>query len=72
MKDLGVAKHVLGIEIKQECGKFCLNQMQYIKSILKRFNMQECEPISTPMVSYVSGSVYKTRHSSCSEFFEPV
>jgi hypothetical protein len=49
MKTLGVPKHVLGIEIKQECWKFYLNQMQYIKSILKRFNMQDCEPISTPM-----------------------
>jgi hypothetical protein len=49
MKDLGIAKHFLGIEIKQECGKFYLNQMQYVKSILKRFNMQECKPISTPM-----------------------
>jgi hypothetical protein len=48
MKDLGVVKHVLGIEIKQERGKFYLNQTQYIKSILKRFNMQESEPISTP------------------------
>jgi hypothetical protein len=49
MNDLGVAKHALGIEIKQECGKFYLNQTQYINSILKGFNMQECQPISTPM-----------------------
>jgi hypothetical protein len=43
MKDLGTAKHFLGIEIKQECGKFYLNQTQYVKSILKRFNMQDCK-----------------------------
>jgi hypothetical protein len=44
MKDLGVTNFILGMEIKRdrEVRKLWLNQRKYIETILKCFNMQEC------------------------------
>ena len=51
MKDLGAASLILGMEIKRNRAdrKLWLNQRKYIKTILHRFNMQECKPIPIPV-----------------------
>lgn len=50
MKDIGEATSVLGVRIARSAdGSIALDQSYYIEKILKRFNMIECKPISTPM-----------------------
>jgi hypothetical protein len=53
MKDLGEAHYCLGIQIKRNKkeGWIRINQTKYIDDILRRFNMQDSKPISTPMDS---------------------
>lgn len=48
MKDLGVAKYILGVEISRDRGnkKLCLSQSNYVDTILKRFNMHDSKPIN--------------------------
>ncbi|BES98060.1 Hydra magnipapillata [Nesidiocoris tenuis] len=50
MKDLGPIHYCLGIEISysQKEGELKLTQKKYINQILKRFGMENCNPISTP------------------------
>ena len=49
MKDLGPANKILGMQIHQDRNnrKIWLSQKNYLKKILRRFNMHDCEPIST-------------------------
>jgi hypothetical protein len=51
MKDLGEAHYVLGIQIERDRKHKILHisQREYIKNVLERYNMSECNPISTPM-----------------------
>ena len=51
MKDLGVMKHYLGMDInyEREKGLVALSQQSFINSVLKRFSMSQCKPASTPM-----------------------
>lgn len=51
MKDLGRLHHCLGIEFCQDLKtkEIRMTQKQYIENILKRFNMENCKPISTPV-----------------------
>lgn len=50
MKDLGEVKNFLGMNIRRdrEHGNIQIDQTEYIKSILKRFRMDDSNPISTP------------------------
>ncbi|KAG8983720.1 hypothetical protein FRB90_005811, partial [Tulasnella sp. 427] len=50
-KDLGIPQFILGIEIDYapEQFKIVLRQTAYIKSLLQRFGMEECRPVTTPM-----------------------
>ena len=54
MKDLGVAKKILGIRIIRDKanGTLKLSQAEYGKKILSRFNMNEAKPMSTPLGSH--------------------
>ena len=54
MKDLGAAKKILGMEIIRErkSGKLYLSQQGYIEKVLRRFNMQDTKPVSTPLASH--------------------
>ena len=56
MKDLGEAKNCLGMRItrNQKEGKIWIDQIEYIKNILEKFNMGECRPVSTPMETGIS------------------
>ena len=50
MKDLGEAKILLGIEIRrQPNGDVFLVQERYARDVVKRFNMEGCKSVSTPL-----------------------
>ncbi|KAE8680896.1 hypothetical protein F3Y22_tig00111366pilonHSYRG00299 [Hibiscus syriacus] len=51
MKDLGAAKHILGMRIKRNTKSrtLMLSQAEYINKVLFRFNMQDANPVSTPL-----------------------
>ena len=53
MKDLVEPKSFLGITIKRnkEEKSLFIHQTNYIENILQRFNVQDCKPQSTPMVT---------------------
>lgn len=48
MKDLGLARGCVGMRITQLNAEIRLDQKSYVKSILKRFGMDECSSIGTP------------------------
>ena len=54
MKDLGVAKQILGMRIIRDKanGTLKLSQSEYVKKVLCRFNMNEAKPVSTPLGSH--------------------
>lgn len=54
MVDLKEIKLFLGIKIERSNGKISLNQTAYIDTILTRFNMSECNAVSTPMESKIN------------------
>ncbi|GKA17452.1 zinc finger, CCHC-type containing protein [Tanacetum coccineum] len=49
MKDMGEADVILGIKIKRENKGIVTTQSYYIEKILKKFNREDCSPVSTPM-----------------------
>lgn len=49
MKFLGKAKQCLGMRITRNDGNIYLDQENYIDGMLRRYNMENCNPISTPM-----------------------
>ncbi|KAG8478601.1 hypothetical protein CXB51_028410 [Gossypium anomalum] len=54
MKDLGLAKKILGIEILRDrkANKLHLSQKGYIEKVLCRCNMQSAKPVSTPLAAH--------------------
>jgi Reverse transcriptase (RNA-dependent DNA polymerase) len=50
MKDLGVIKFCLGLQIEHFHNGIFVHQSNYIQKLLKRFNMDKVHPLSTPMV----------------------
>ncbi|KAA0060156.1 Retrovirus-related Pol polyprotein from transposon TNT 1-94 [Cucumis melo var. makuwa] len=49
MTDLGLMSYFLGIEIKQGQGEVFICQKKYAKEILKKFKMDKCKAVNTPM-----------------------
>nr|GEY56310.1 zinc finger, CCHC-type [Tanacetum cinerariifolium] len=49
MKDMGEADVILGIKIKRENKGIVITQSHYIEKILRKFNREDCSPVSTPM-----------------------
>ena len=51
MKDLGNAKHILGMHITRDRSNGCifLSQFEYVCKILKRFNMENAKLLRTPL-----------------------
>jgi len=51
MEDLGELHFFLGIEVERNRDERLLNinQIKYLKEILKRFQMEECKPIGVPL-----------------------
>ena len=54
MKDLGVAKQILGIEIQRDRrnGKLSFSQEKYVEKILERFGMNKVKPVNVPLASH--------------------
>ena len=48
MKDLGQLSWVLGLEFNCQDGVIMMSQSQFIKRVLRKFNMDNCKPRSTP------------------------
>ena len=51
MKDLGLMHYFLGLEVWQQKGEIFLGQGRYTTKILKRFQMEDCRPMMTPMIT---------------------
>ncbi|KAL6318455.1 hypothetical protein AAG906_041222 [Vitis piasezkii] len=51
MTDLGVMKYFLGMEVMQSCSRIFICQQKYAMDMLKKFKMQDCKPMSTPMTT---------------------
>jgi hypothetical protein len=51
MKDLGLMHYFLGLEIWKKEGKTFLGQGKYTIGILKRFGMEDCKSMTTPMIT---------------------
>ena len=49
MTDIGLMAYYLGIEVKQKKEGIFISQESYAKEILKKFKMDDCKPISTPI-----------------------
>src|SRR5579859_6935756 len=50
MKDLGIMKRFLGLEIERDSsGNVIISQKHYIERVLERFGMQDCKPAYTPL-----------------------
>jgi Reverse transcriptase (RNA-dependent DNA polymerase) len=50
MKDLGIMKRFLGLEIERNSfGDVIISQQRYIERVLERFGMQNCKPALTPL-----------------------
>ena len=54
MKDLGVAKHILGTEIHKDRknGNLWLSQQKYVEKVLENFSMNNVKPINVPLASH--------------------
>ena len=54
MKDLGVAKQILGIKISRDehMGNLQLSQVEYVHKVFQRFNMGDVKPVRTPLASH--------------------
>ena len=53
MKDLGIAKKFIGIEITYENGGIALGQQAYVEEVAKRFGLSKAKPAYTPMDQFV-------------------
>ena len=62
MKDLGLARRILGMEITcdRKAKKLRLSQEKYVERILERFNIKHAKPVGTPL-----GGYFKISKKSC-------
>eukprot|EP00253_Pinus_taeda_P001623 PITA_01623 len=51
MKDLGLMHYYLGLEVWQEPNEIYLGQGKYVIELLKKFDMMECKPMTTPLIT---------------------
>jgi hypothetical protein len=50
MSDLGEMQYFLGMQIRQTTEGISICQTKYVEDMLRRFNMQNCKVVSTPLV----------------------
>ena len=67
MTDIGLMHYFLGLEVWQEPGHIFLGEGQYAIDILRRFRMEDCRLLSTPMVTNL-----KKLHASKGELVDPI
>ena len=51
MSDIGLMHYFLVMEVWQEEGDIFLKQGKYVADILRRFQMEDCRPMSTPIIT---------------------
>ena len=51
MSLLGELTFFLGLQISQRTEGIFITQTKYIKEMLKKFQMEDCKPVSTPMIT---------------------
>ena len=66
MKDLGLMHYFLGLEVWQRDGCFFIEQGKYAVEILKRFRMEDCNPMAIPLIS-----IWRKIDESRSNGFDP-
>ncbi|OIT36790.1 abc transporter c family member 10 [Nicotiana attenuata] len=49
MTDIGLMSYYLGIQVHQRKDEIFISQGEYAKEILKKFEMDNCNPVSTPV-----------------------
>ncbi|XP_074326671.1 secreted RxLR effector protein 161-like [Apium graveolens] len=49
MTDIGLMSYYLGIEVKQMDDRILISQGSYTREILKKFKMENCQAVSTPI-----------------------
>ncbi|XP_019264483.1 PREDICTED: uncharacterized protein LOC109242106 [Nicotiana attenuata] len=49
MTDIGLMSYYLGIQVQQRKDGIFISQGEYAKEILKKFEMDNCNPVSTPV-----------------------
>lgn len=49
MKDMGLMHYFLGMEVWQKDGDFFVSQGKYANEILRRFHMEKCKLMQTPL-----------------------
>eukprot|EP00253_Pinus_taeda_P010455 PITA_10455 len=49
MKDMGLMHYFLGMEVWQKDGEVFVSQDKYANEILRRFHMEKCKPMQTPL-----------------------
>eukprot|EP00253_Pinus_taeda_P022455 PITA_22455 len=50
MKDMGLMHYFLGMEVWQKDGELFVSQGRYANEILRRFHIEKCKPMLTPLV----------------------
>eukprot|EP00253_Pinus_taeda_P021821 PITA_21821 len=51
MKDMGLMHYFLSMEVWQKDGEVFVSQGKYANEILRRFHMEKCKPMQTPLAS---------------------
>src|SRR5271154_7578075 len=51
MSLLGELNYFLGLQIHQKENGIFISQSKYIKEMLKKFKLEDCKPVSTPMIT---------------------
>ena len=49
MSMMGELKFFLGFQVKQSDNAICIHQSKYTKELLKKYKMEDCKPMKTPM-----------------------
>jgi hypothetical protein len=66
MKYIGLMHYFLGLEVWQDPGHIFLGEDRYVVDILRRFCIEDCRPMITPMITN-----RKKLHSSESKLVDP-
>jgi len=51
MSLLGELTFFLGLQVQQATNGVFLSQAKYLKKMLKKYGMEDCKPVSTPMIT---------------------
>ncbi|KAH9782617.1 hypothetical protein KPL71_008982 [Citrus sinensis] len=70
MTNIGLMTYYLGIEVKQKEECIFISQESYAKEILKKFKMNNCKPISTPVECGVKLSKHDEGENIYPTFFK--